>query len=104
MWSFRGNKYDSKRIGIRIRFHWLSWDCFNNCDGGEVMCFQDQELELAKDIRELLAPRVIGKTGAELDSEEVAMLYHIVSDFIFRNDEPSVDMKLPFEVSLGANT
>ena len=63
----------------------------------------EQDLELAKDIRELLAPRVIGKTGAELDSEEVAMLYHIVSDFIFRNDEPSVDMKLPFSVvmSLG---
>lgn len=58
----------------------------------------EQDLEFAKDIRESLAPRVIGKTGAELNSEEVAMIYHIVSDFIFRNDEPSVDMKLPLTV------
>ncbi|CAD9195523.1 hypothetical protein [Acinetobacter bohemicus] len=59
-------------------------------------------LELAKDIRESLSARVIGKTGSQFDSEETEQLYHIVNDYIARNDEASVDAELPFEVSLGA--
>ena len=34
---------------------------------------------------------------AEL-SEETEQLYHIVNDYIARNDEASVDVKLPFDV------
>ena len=55
-------------------------------------------LELAKDIRESLSARVIGKTGSQFDSEETEQLYHIVNDYIARNDEASVDVKLPFDV------
>ena len=59
-------------------------------------------LELAKDIRESLSARVIGKTGSQFNREETEQLYHIVNDYIARNDEESVDVKLPFEVNLGA--
>ena len=55
-------------------------------------------LELAKDIRESLAARVIGKAGSQFNSEETEQLYHIVNDYIARNDEASVDVKLPFDV------
>ena len=60
-------------------------------------------LELAKDIRESLEARKIGGTGTQFNSEETELLYHIVDDYIARNDEASVDVKLPFEVvmSLG---
>ena len=55
-------------------------------------------LELAKDIRESLEARKIGGTGTQFNSEETELLYHIVNDYIARNDEASVDVKLPFEV------
>ena len=56
------------------------------------------KLEQAKDIRESLAARKIGGTGVELNGKETELLYHIVDDYIARNDEASVDVKLPFEV------
>lgn len=55
-------------------------------------------LELAKDIRESLAARKIGGTGSQFNSEETEQLYHIVNDYIARNDEASVDVELPFDV------
>lgn len=58
-------------------------------------------LELAKDIRESLAARKIGGTGYQLSSEENDLAYEIFNDYIMRNDQSSVDMKLPFDVSLG---
>ena len=59
-----------------------------------------EKLEQAKDIRESLAARRIGGTGTQFNSEETELLYHIVDDYIARNDEASVDVKLPFEVVL----
>ena len=55
-------------------------------------------LEQAKDIRESLAARKIGGTGTQFNSEETELLYHIVDDYIARNDEASVDVKLPFDI------
>ena len=55
-------------------------------------------LELAKDIRESLAARKIGGTGIELNSEETDLAYEIFNNYVMRNDEASVDVKLPFEV------
>lgn len=55
-------------------------------------------LEQAKDIRESLAARKIGGTGTQFNSEETELLYHIVDDYIARNDEPNLNVKLPFEV------
>lgn len=60
-------------------------------------------LELAKDICESLAARKIGGTGYQLSSEENDLVYEILNDYIMRNDQPSIDVKLPFDVSLGAN-
>ena len=57
-----------------------------------------KRLEQAKDIRESLVARRIGGTGTQFNSEETELLYHIVDDYIARNDEASVDVKLPFEV------
>jgi hypothetical protein len=57
-----------------------------------------EKLEQAKDIRESLAARKIGGTGTQFNSEETELLYHIVDDYIARNDEASVDVKLPFNV------
>ena len=59
-------------------------------------------LELAKDLLESLAARKIGGTGYQLNSEENDLAYEILNDYIARNDEASVDVKLPFDVSLGA--
>ena len=59
-------------------------------------------LELAKDIRESLAAHKIGGTGYQLNSEENDLVYEIINDYIARNDEASVDVELPFDVSLGA--
>lgn len=59
-----------------------------------------EKLELAKDLLESLAARKIGGTGYQLSSEENDLAYEIFSDYIARNDEASVDMKLPFEVVL----
>ncbi|MNG52503.1 hypothetical protein D3C78_140040 [compost metagenome] len=55
-------------------------------------------LELVKDIRESLAARVIGKAGSQFNNEETEQLYHIVNDYIARNDKASVDVKLPFDM------
>ena len=62
-----------------------------------------EKLELAKDLLESLAARKIGGTGIELNSEEVELAYEVFNDYIARNDEASVDVKLPFDViqSLG---
>lgn len=60
-------------------------------------------LELVIDIRESLVARKIGGTGYQLSSEENDLVYEILNDYIARNDEASVDVKLPFDVSLGAN-
>ena len=61
-----------------------------------------EKLEQAKDLIESLAARKIGGTGIELNSEEVDLAYEVFNDFIMRNDEASVDVKLPFDVSVGA--
>ena len=57
-------------------------------------------IEIAKDFAEDLAPHVISRTGIvkTLTVEQVSALYHIAVDFLMRNDEASVDAKLPFEV------
>ena len=60
-------------------------------------------LELAKDIRESLAARKIGGAHYIMSSEEVELTYVVLNDYILRNDEASVDVELPFDVSLGAN-
>ena len=59
-------------------------------------------LELAKDIRESLAARKIGGARYIMSSEEVDVAYEIFNDYIVRNDDASVDVKLPFDVNLGA--
>ncbi|MDN5511772.1 hypothetical protein [Acinetobacter sp.] len=62
-------------------------------------------LEIAKDFAEDLAPHVTSQTGTvkTLTAEQVSALYHIVVDFWMRNDEPNVNVKLPFTIlqSLG---
>ena len=60
-----------------------------------------EKLELAKDLLESLAARKIGGTGYQLSSEENDLAYEIFNDYIMRNDQSSVDMKLPFDVNLG---
>ena len=57
-----------------------------------------EKLEQAKDLLESLAARKIGGAGTQFNSEETELLYHIVDDYIARNDGASVDAKLPFEV------
>lgn len=57
-----------------------------------------EKLEQAKDLIESLAARKIGGTGIELNSEEVELAYEVFNDFIIRNDQPNVDVKLPFTV------
>ena len=59
-------------------------------------------LELVKDIRESLAARKIGGTGIELNSEEAELAYEVFSDYVERNEVKGVDVKLPFDVNLGA--
>ena len=52
-------------------------------------------------IRESLAARKIGGARYIMSSEEVELAYEVFNDYIMRNDEASVDVKLPFDVSLG---
>ena len=59
------------------------------------------DIELAKDLIESLAARKIGGTGIELNSEETELAYEIFNDYVERNEVKGVDVKLPFEVSLG---
>lgn len=57
-----------------------------------------EKLEQIKDIRESLAARKIGGTGYLMNREEIALAYEVFNDYVMRNDEASVDVKLPFEV------
>lgn len=61
-----------------------------------------EKLEQAKDIIESLAARKIGGTGYQLSSEENDLAYEVFNDYVARNEVKGVDVKLPFEVSLGA--
>ena len=61
-----------------------------------------EKLEQAKDLLESLAARKIGGTGYLMNSEDVNLAYEVFNDYIARNDEASVDVELPFDVSLGA--
>ena len=65
----------------------------------------EEMVEVAKDLTEALAPHVISGTGAkmELNSESINVIYHSLVGFTSRNEQPNVDMKLPFSVlqSLG---
>ena len=63
-------------------------------------------LEIAKDFADELAPFVISKTGTvkTLTAEQVSAIYHIAVDYWMRNEEASIDVKLPFEISLGAKS
>lgn len=60
----------------------------------------EEMVEIAKDLTEALAPYVISGMGAkmELNSESIGVIYHSLVGFTSRNEQPSVDMKLPFEV------
>ena len=60
-----------------------------------------EKLEQAKDIIESLAARKIGGTGIELNSEDVDLAYEVFNDYVMRNEVKGVDVKLPFDVSLG---
>ncbi|WP_349926947.1 hypothetical protein ABJ384_09300 [Acinetobacter sp. A1-4-2] len=57
-------------------------------------------LEIAKNFVEDLAPHVTSQTGTVkiLTAEQVSALYYIAVYFWMRNDEPNVNVKLPFEV------
>ena len=59
-------------------------------------------IELAKDIRESLAARKIGGAHYIMSSEEVDLAYEVFNDYVERNEVKGVDVKLPFEVCLGA--
>ena len=61
-----------------------------------------EKLEQAKDLIESLAARKIGGTGIQLNREEVNLAYKVFNDYVARNEVKGVDVKLPFEVSLGA--
>lgn len=60
----------------------------------------EEMVEVAKDLTEALAPYVISGKGAkmELNSESVSVIYHSLVGFTSRNDEPNVNVKLPFSV------
>ena len=60
-----------------------------------------EKLEQAKDILESLAARKIGGTGIVLNGEETELAYEVFNDYVERNEVKGVDVKLPFEVSLG---
>ena len=57
-------------------------------------------VEVAKDLTEALVPHVISGTGAkmEFNSESINVIYHSLVGFTSRNEQPSVDVKLPFTV------
>ena len=61
-----------------------------------------EKLEQAKDLLESLAARKIGGTGIVLNGEEVDLAYEVFNDYVERNEVKGVDVKLPFDVSLGA--
>lgn len=57
-----------------------------------------EKLEAAKDLVESLAARKIGGVGIELNDQETELAYEIFNDYIIRNDQPNVGVKLPFDV------
>ena len=59
------------------------------------------DIELAKDLIESLAARKIGGTGYLMNSEDVNLAYEVFNDYVMRNEVKGVDVKLPFDVSLG---
>ena len=59
-------------------------------------------LEQAKDLLESLAARKIGGIGFELNGQEADLAYEAINDYVMRNELKGVDVKLPFDVSLGA--
>ena len=61
-----------------------------------------EKLEQAKDLLESLAARKIGGAHYIMSSEEVDLAYEVFNDYVERNEVKGVDVKLPFEVSLGA--
>ena len=60
------------------------------------------DIKLAKDLLESLAARKIGGAHFIMSSKEVDLAYEAINDYVMRNELQGVDMKLPFEVSLGA--
>ena len=60
-----------------------------------------EKLEQAKDLLESLAARKIGGTGYIMNSEDVNLAYEVFNDYVERNEVKGVDVKLPFDVSLG---
>ena len=61
-----------------------------------------EKLEQAQDLIESLAARTIGNTGYLMNSEEAELAYEVFNDYVERNELKGVDVKLPFDVSLGA--
>lgn len=63
----------------------------------------EQMVEVAKDLTEALAPYVISGMGAkmELNSESIGVIYHSLVGFTSQHEAKGVDVKLPFDVSLG---
>lgn len=62
----------------------------------------EEMVELAKDLTEALAPYIISGDGVKLglNSKDVNVIYHSLVGFTSRNEQPNVDMKLPFSVVL----
>ena len=42
------------------------------------------------------------RTGYIMNSEDVNLAYEVFNDYVARNEVKGVDVKLPFDVSLGA--
>ena len=59
-----------------------------------------KKLELAKDLLESIAARMIGGTGTELSNQETELVYEALNDYVVRNDVPDLSVKLPFEIEL----
>lgn len=57
-----------------------------------------EKLEQVKDLLESLAARKIGGAHYIMSSEDVDLAYEVFNDYVMRNDEASVDAKLPFDV------
>lgn len=60
------------------------------------------DIEKAKDLLESLAARKIGGTHYIMSNEEAELAYEVFNDYVARNEPLGIDVKLPFEVSLGA--
>ena len=51
-----------------------------------------KKLELAKDLLESIAARMIGGTGTELSSQETELVYEALNDYVVRNDVPDLSV------------